>query len=71
MAASPGIPAPGTKYGPCEPRSPKCEHVDCKYNREDAAKNCTVCGKPIGYEAPYYNHDGGLGHRVCVEELYE
>lgn len=66
MASSPGVPAPGTKYGPCDG---VCEHVDCKANREVASAPCVLCGVAIGYDARYYREGTGWAHGPCLETL--
>lgn len=63
------IPAPGTKYGPCEE---PCSHTDCAESRRMAAIVCRFCDGPIGFEKRLYN-DGPSGsyelvHAVCLEE---
>jgi hypothetical protein len=58
------IPALGSKYGPCKG---ECVHRDCLATRRDAAKECSICKTPIGYETNYYrNEEGGLEHAACV-----
>jgi len=69
MAASPGVPAIGTKYGPCaEP----CSHRDCMANRKTAESVCRICGQRIGYEHRYYDEgsapDWTHVHALCLEE---
>ena len=58
------IPAPGTKYGPCEK---DCDHPDCAANRKDAALVCVLCGKPIGYDKDcYLSGEHTPCHAVCI-----
>lgn len=68
MAASPGVPAPGTKYGPC-PASHNCDHRDCKANRATAEHECRICGVSIGYETRYYTERYEKGFQVPVHAL--
>jgi len=75
MAASPGVPAIGTKLGPC-PAAHRCEHLDCKANRETAEAVCPLCEAPIGYETPFYfsgieETKGKVVHRLCLDLKYE
>lgn len=68
MAAA-ALPAPGTKFGPCEG---SCEHVDCARTRADVAKACVICGEPIGYERRFYVlDDRGAAHASCAEDEAE
>ena len=58
---------PGDEYGPCaEP----CDHGLCATTRGRAESNCTICGKPIGYETKFYSAEGtdvnALDHALCV-----
>ena len=70
MAASPGLPKPGTKLGPCKGG---CVHIDCRHTIQDAQTACRFCLKPIGYETPFYRArlDGKLAHAVCLELAVE
>jgi len=59
---------PGSKYGPCKK---DCHHRDCKSTKEDAAKICRICGKPIGFETKFYSDNktpDGLVHALCLWE---
>jgi hypothetical protein len=68
MAASPGVPAIGTKYGPC-PASHGCEHRDCIESRRTADHICRICGHAIGYETRYYTETPIKGFRPPVHAL--
>jgi len=68
--ASITIPKPGSDFGPCE--NPSCGHVDCGDHRCNAAKLCTICRKPIGYDRHcYLNGDDSPCHHVCLVEKLE
>lgn len=68
MAAG-SLPAPGTRYGPCEP---DCHHTDCALTRQMAAEACIYCGAPIGYETPFYrDEERRPAHAVCLEDAFE
>lgn len=69
MAAS-TLPAPGTKYGPCENG---CDHIDCNVTRGQAGEVCRFCDKPIGYEKRFYSDEepGRLAHADCLEDSIE
>ena len=56
---------PGTGYGPC--LADACAHRDCAWARQTAAKPCTHCGQPIGYDRRFLEHDGGVVHADCLE----
>lgn len=61
---SPGKVVNGREIGPCV--SP-CQHRDCESTRDLAAKLCSECGQPIGYETGFYQ-DGTwttLTHQMC------
>lgn len=66
MAASPGVPAPGTEYGPC-PASHNCDHRDCEANRATAEHECRICGYAIGYETRYYEENHVPVHGLCLD----
>jgi len=61
------LPRPGSKFGPC---ANNCSHIDCAKTHEMAETKCRICGKPIGYETPFYN-EGGLVHASCYEDEIE
>lgn len=61
--ASITLPAPGTKYGPCEPT---CQHVDCAATRKQAAQVCPYCSKPLGFEVFVTDAGDGLAHETCA-----
>lgn len=71
------LPAPGTQYGPCVG---ECAHRDCASLRAHSVAPCQHCGKPIGYDVPYYyGLAGGTGipdvehfaHASCAEREAE
>jgi len=73
MAANPGIPKPGAKYGPC---LTECHHKDCQRSREDAEGHCRLCDTPIGYNTPFYSDPEPLSataivHASCLERSLE
>ena len=70
MAASPGVPAPGTELGPC-PASHGCEHRDCAAGRKTAGAECRICGHRIGYDTRYYEESGVPVHGLCLDEEEE
>ena len=61
------IDKPGYGTGPCEK---PCKHTDCAESRRDAKEVCHYCGKPIGYDSPFYNEleakARSLVHRTCL-----
>ncbi len=59
------ISTPGTDYGPC---SKACSHRDCVWQRGTAARPCSLCRKPIGFEQPFLEYDGDVAHAACLEE---
>lgn len=67
------LPAPGTEYGPCEPKNSgrgmqlTCGHVDCEATRRQAAAACRLCGAPIGYDRRYFVDDHEPVHASCLE----
>ena len=79
MAAGPGIPSPGQKYGPCPHE--KCGHIDCAENRRIVRTICNICGSQIGHDVSYYQADpdckyarvpgGDYQHRNCLEAAVE
>ena len=56
---------PGTKVGPC---AESCHHKDCAETRGQAVALCVYCGKPIGYDARFYQEGNALAHAECSEE---
>jgi len=66
---APGLLAPpGQPAGPCiEP----CQHRDCAATRQMAETVCHYCGKPIGYDRGFYDHEHQLVHSACLEEMIE
>lgn len=67
------LPAPGTKFGPCEG---ECEHIDCAGTRRMAAEVCHYCGEQIGYDTKFQNEgdappDDVLVHFLCALENVE
>lgn len=60
-------PAPGAEHGPCKK---KCKHLDCAEQREWAAKPCSYCNEPIGYDAKFYTDGVGgerkFSHALCA-----
>lgn len=59
------LPEPGSKHGPC---ADPCAHTDCAETRRMAETPCHVCGKPIGYERPFYREGLTLSHAACLED---
>lgn len=61
------LPEPGTQFGPC---ADPCAHIDCGVTRADAAQDCPLCHKPIGYEVRFYMDEESRqrpdGHRMLV-----
>jgi hypothetical protein len=56
---------PGHAHGPC--LNEACGHVDCEGTREDAARVCPLCGKPIGYDRQITSdHAATPAHRTLV-----
>lgn len=72
MSADPGVPKPGSKYGPC---LTPCHHRDCALSMSTAVSICRLCGKPIGYETRYYRDEqlgsGEWVHAYCFEDAVE
>ncbi len=58
------ISAPGAGHGPC---TEACGHRDCTWQRETAARQCSLCGKPIEFDRPFYEHEGDVAHVACLE----
>lgn len=86
MAASP-LPAPGTKYGPCDAQA-KCGHLDCQATVREANSRCHYCSGLCGYDVPLYQERSGwpkcwptltdtsgsayvLVHAACLETSIE
>ena len=59
------IEAPGQGYGPCKEA---CAHRDCAWQRVTVARACSLCGQPIGFGRHFYEYDGDVAHRACLEE---
>lgn len=55
----------GVNYGPC---NKPCSHRDCAWQRDTAARACCLCGNPIGFGRLFYEHEGDVAHRDCIEE---
>lgn len=66
--ASAAIPAPGTKFGPCEN---DCPHEDCAASRGDAAQICAGCGLEIGYERHWWRVAGQPQHYSCTMDALD
>jgi hypothetical protein len=65
------LPAPGTKYGPCEG---ECADRDCAAIRAEAAAICEYCNISIGYEVSFYRDGTGVRasyHAVCLEDAID
>ena len=59
------IEAPGQGYGPCKEA---CAHRDCAWQRETIARPCSLCGQSVGFGRLFYEYDGDVAHRACLEE---
>lgn len=64
----PGTRDHGKEIGPCVGT---CEHRDCAATRRQAESACVKCGKPIGYETPFFRagcDPEPLVHSDCLED---
>lgn len=65
-----GLASPGLPGGPCLDEN--CGHADCAVNRALAARKCSYCGEPIGYEREFiWFTSQEPQHKECFEQALD